>query len=84
MSHEDALLPDWDRDWRKYAALDARLQELIVQHTDADPRWGDTLLALSDDVDPPTRCPKRSRGSAATSRTWSSTCTAARPRRSKP
>jgi hypothetical protein len=48
--HEDALLPDWDRDWRKNAALDARLQELIVQHTDADPRWGDTLLALSNDV----------------------------------
>jgi hypothetical protein len=50
MSHEDALLPDWDRDWRKYAALDARLQELIMLHTDDDPRWGDTLLALSDDV----------------------------------
>ena len=50
MPHEDALLPDWDRNWRKYAALDARLQELIVQHTDADPRWGDTLLALSNDV----------------------------------
>src|SRR6476660_6783601 len=50
MSHEDALLGDWDRDPRKYAPLDSRLQELILLHTDADPRWGDTLLALSDDV----------------------------------
>jgi hypothetical protein len=48
--HEDALLPDWDRDRRKTAALDARLQELVVLHTAADPRWGDTLLALSDDI----------------------------------
>ena len=48
--HEDALLPDWDRDPRKGAALDARLQALIIEHTDDDPRWGDTLMALSDDV----------------------------------
>jgi hypothetical protein len=48
--HEDATLPDWDRDPRKFAALDARLQELIMLHTAADPRWDETLLTLSDDV----------------------------------
>ena len=48
--YEEELLPEWDRDPVKRAGLDARLQDMFVQHTDNDPRWADTVVNLADDL----------------------------------
>jgi hypothetical protein len=48
---DDWMLPDWDRpDLLKRAGLDARLQEMIVQHLDNDPTWAQTVRGLADDL----------------------------------
>ena len=47
----DALLPEWDMAHpSRMAALDARLQEVMLMHTAGDPRWARTLTALADDL----------------------------------
>ena len=47
----DELLPDWDRDdHSKRAGLDARLQDMVVQHLANDPLWPTTVTGLADDL----------------------------------
>jgi hypothetical protein len=48
--NDDALLPDWDRDPATRAGLEARLQEMLLQHTADDPRWPQTVAALAEDL----------------------------------
>lgn len=48
--HEDALLPEWDRDPEKRAGLDARLQDMVLQHIADDPLWPRTTMGLADDL----------------------------------
>jgi hypothetical protein len=48
--NDDALLPEWDRDPGKTAAIDARLQEIVLQHIANDPHWVRTVMALADDL----------------------------------
>lgn len=47
---DEAPPPAWDRDTPRTAALDARLQEMCLMHTAADPRWIPTVLALAADL----------------------------------
>lgn len=47
---DDALIPGWDRDPAKRAGLDARLQDMLLQHTANDPLWAGTVTALAEDL----------------------------------
>lgn len=50
MDYEE-LLPDWDRDdLSKRAALDARLQDVALQHLANDPLYPSTVAALAEDL----------------------------------
>jgi thioredoxin-like negative regulator of GroEL len=47
----DEFTPDWDAvDLPQRAALDARLQDMLIQHLDNDPMWPNTVTALADDL----------------------------------
>ena len=48
--NDDALLPEWDSNPAKTAAIDARLQEIMLQHIANDPRWVRTVMALANDL----------------------------------
>jgi hypothetical protein len=50
--HDDELpLPDWDaRDLARRAALDSRLQDVVLQHLDGDERWDTTMGVLAEDL----------------------------------
>lgn len=44
-------LPDWDvEDLPQRAGLDARLQDMLVQHLDNDPAYPATVCGLADDL----------------------------------
>ena len=47
----DETVPDWDADdLPRRAALDARLQDMLIQSLDRDPRWSCTVAGLADDL----------------------------------
>jgi hypothetical protein len=47
----DEFAPDWDADdLSRRAPLDARLQDMLVQHLDGDPLWPYTVIGLADDL----------------------------------
>ena len=49
--NDDALLPEWDMAHpSRMAALDARLQEVMLMHVTGDPRWARTLTGVADDL----------------------------------
>ncbi len=50
MDHND-LQPDWDRDdLSRRAALDARLQAMLIEHLADDPLWPRTMTGLEHDL----------------------------------
>jgi hypothetical protein len=41
---------EWDRDPATRAGLDARLQDMLLQHTACDLRWARTVMGLAGDL----------------------------------